>query len=69
MNCRACNEDLEGRTTCQCGYVFDGPQAEAVPILSAIDRSLRSIKSILTWWTVLTVAGAVLWVVYVNTRP
>jgi hypothetical protein len=47
------------------------PQAK-VPdhsaILDSIDKSVKTIKDVVVWWVVLTLAGAALWVVYVFTR-
>jgi hypothetical protein len=65
MKCPACTSaNLSTTDRCEkCGYVFVGEQKDSIPVLASIDRSLKSIRTILAWWFVLTLTGAALWIV------
>jgi|HubBroStandDraft_1064217.scaffolds.fasta_scaffold79779_3 hypothetical protein len=67
MRCPACQKDETLQTAdglvCKCGYAFMGPQTNSLIVLAAIERALRSIKSILLFWVWLTVIVTVVEVV------
>jgi hypothetical protein len=64
VKCPACsfNNDYDVKT-CQCGYAFEGPQTDSTVCLASIERSVRTIKILVVWWFILTLAGALLWLI------
>jgi len=61
MNCPSCNRvNLPAADKCDCGYVLKGPQTDPLMHLGSIDRSLRTIKTILVLWLVLAMVGVVI---------
>ncbi len=64
MNCPSCAHVVGGGYKCEvCGYVLTGKQDDQLAALSSIDRSLRTIKAILVWWVVLSIAAGLLYLV------
>jgi ribosomal protein L37AE/L43A len=66
MTCPSCGRrDLnEFADKCDtCGYAFRGPQMDPLPVLASINRSLRTIKSILVWWLALSIIAAAVYVI------
>ena len=64
MTCPACQTDINDETAvaCRCGYAFQGPQTNWVAVLVSLDRSARTIKTILVTWCWIALAAAVLFV-------
>jgi hypothetical protein len=64
MKCPKCSLiNPDGTQRCDCGYAFQGPQTDSTAPLVSIERSVRTIKNIVVWWFVLTLIGAVVFVI------
>lgn len=64
MKCPKCSLiSPDGALHCDCGYAFQGPQTASMAPLVAIERSVRTIKNIAVWWFILTLIGALVFVI------
>ena len=64
MKCPSCNKvNLSTAEKCDCGYELHGPQTNALMHLGSIDRSLRTIKTILVFWLVVALVVGIIWLV------
>jgi hypothetical protein len=63
MTCPSCqNSVLSTADKCSCGYRFNGPQDNPAAVLGSIERMVRTIKNVVLWWAILSIFGALAWV-------